>query len=126
MIDPIMKATPAQKKSRWVTSTAAARLSAKPTIEIAFGVSLDSIRRSRARARNSWVLRIWRPLRARRGALGGAGASVIGGGAYACASLGAVVNDQTSGRIRARRQAITAESAATSAPAAASIQEWLA
>ncbi len=48
MIEPTMKAIPAQKKSRWVTSTAAARLRIRPTTEIAFGVSRDSISRSRA------------------------------------------------------------------------------
>ena len=44
------------------------------------------------------------------------------GGAYACASLGAVLNDHASGRIRASRRAISAETAATRAPATASTQ----
>jgi hypothetical protein len=46
--EPTMNATPARKNSRWVTRTAAAMLSASPVIEIAFGVSRDSISRSRA------------------------------------------------------------------------------
>jgi hypothetical protein len=44
----VMKARPARAKSSSRTSTAAARLSTRPVIEIAFGVSRDSIRRSRA------------------------------------------------------------------------------
>jgi hypothetical protein len=48
MIEPMMKATPPRKKSRSRISPAAARLRIRPVIEIAFGVSRDSIRRSRA------------------------------------------------------------------------------
>ncbi len=48
MTEPTMNAMPAQKKSRWVTSAAAARLRIRPTVEMAFGVSRDSISRSRA------------------------------------------------------------------------------
>jgi hypothetical protein len=43
-----MNERPARKKSRWVTSTAAARLRTRPVTEMAFGVSRDSIRRPRA------------------------------------------------------------------------------
>jgi hypothetical protein len=46
--EPRMKAIPARKKSRWVTRKAAARLPTRPISEIAFGVSRDSISRSRA------------------------------------------------------------------------------
>jgi hypothetical protein len=46
--EPTMNATPARKKRRCVTRTAAAMLSARPVSEMAFGVSRDSISRSRA------------------------------------------------------------------------------
>jgi hypothetical protein len=48
MIEPTMNATPARKKRRSRISAAAARLRINPVIEIAFGVSRDSIRRLRA------------------------------------------------------------------------------
>jgi hypothetical protein len=48
MIEPTMKATPARKNRRSRISAAAARLRTSPVSEIAFGVSRDSIRRSRA------------------------------------------------------------------------------
>jgi hypothetical protein len=48
MIEPTMNATPPRKKCSASTSAAAARLRTRPVIEIAFGVSRDSIRRSRA------------------------------------------------------------------------------
>src|SRR5437588_12456689 len=59
MTDPTTNARPARKKRRWVTSTAAATLSAKPVIEIAFGVSRDSISRLRARLRTWAAVRTW-------------------------------------------------------------------
>ena len=46
--EPTMNAMPARKKSRWVISTAAARLRVRPVTEMAFGVRRDSIRRPRA------------------------------------------------------------------------------
>jgi hypothetical protein len=48
MTEPTMNAIPARKKSSSSTSAAAARLRTRPVSEIAFGVSRDSIRRSRA------------------------------------------------------------------------------
>ena len=48
MIEPMMKASPPSTKSPSTISTAAATLSTRPVIEIAFGVSRDSIRRLRA------------------------------------------------------------------------------
>src|ERR1700742_1053988 len=65
-----MKAMPARKKRRWVTRKAATRLPKSPISEIAFGVSRDSIRRSRAYVRSSWLL---------RGGAGGAGGGGPGG-----------------------------------------------
>ena len=47
MIEPTMNAIPARKNMRPTISPAAARLSAKPVSEIAFGVRRDSISRSR-------------------------------------------------------------------------------
>ena len=47
MIEPMMNAIPARKNSLATTRPAAARLSAKPVSEIAFGVSRDSIKRLR-------------------------------------------------------------------------------
>src|SRR5688572_26902054 len=57
MTEPTMKATPARKKSFSTMSTAAATLSTAPVIEIAFGVSRDSIRLSRVKSRSSCALR---------------------------------------------------------------------
>jgi len=48
MIEPMMKARPARMNSLPTMRPAAARLSANPVIEIAFGVRRESIRRSRA------------------------------------------------------------------------------
>ena len=48
MIEPTMNATPPRKNRSPSISTAAARLRTRPVIEIAFGVSRDSISRSRA------------------------------------------------------------------------------
>jgi hypothetical protein len=48
MIEPMMNATPPRKNSRPRISPAAARLRTSPVSEIAFGVSRDSISRSRA------------------------------------------------------------------------------
>src|SRR5258708_1904736 len=53
MIEPTMNATPARKNSRATTRPAAVTLRTKPVSEIAFGVSRDSIRRSRT---ISWVV----------------------------------------------------------------------
>ena len=63
MIEPTMKATPPRKNRRPTTSPAAARFSANPVSEIAFGVSRDSIRRCLAiscavgRPAPSWLRR---------------------------------------------------------------------
>ena len=67
MIEPTMKATPPRKKSRSQTSAAASRLSARPVIEIAFGVRRDSISRSRISSRRSAALNATLPLRRTRG-----------------------------------------------------------
>jgi hypothetical protein len=48
MTEPTMNASPARKKSSWVTRAAAARLRTRPVSEIALGVRRDSISRSRA------------------------------------------------------------------------------
>jgi len=48
MIEPTMNATPPRKMCSARISPAAARLRIRPVIEIVFGVSLDSISRSRA------------------------------------------------------------------------------
>ena len=53
MIEPTMKAIPARKNRLPTSRPAAARLSMKPVSEIAFGVSRDSISRSRT---TSWVI----------------------------------------------------------------------
>src|SRR5437868_5763781 len=57
MTEPTTNAIPARKKSRCVTSTAAAAFRAKPVIEIAFGVSRDSISLLRASERTSAAVR---------------------------------------------------------------------
>ena len=66
MIEQTMNATPARKNNLATTSPAAARLSAKPVSEMAFGVSRDSIRRLRI---SSCVVGPWR-VRRRRGRRG--------------------------------------------------------
>ena len=48
MIEPTMNAIPPRKQRSPSTSPAAARLRTRPVIEIAFGVSRDSISRLRA------------------------------------------------------------------------------
>jgi len=63
MIEPTMNATPARKNSLPTIRPAAARLSANPVSEIAFGVSRDSISRSRT---SSWVVGPSRRERERR------------------------------------------------------------
>ncbi len=84
-----MNASPARKNSSWVTSTAAIRLPTSPAMEIALGVSRDSISLLRAITRIS--AGVTRPC----------AGSAIGEGIYATASRRAVRHAQASGRARA-------------------------
>ena len=83
-----MKARPARKNSPWVMSTAAMRLPTSPAIEMAFGVSRDSISRLRAISRISAAVR--RPWTG----------SAIARGDYATAWRRAVCHAQAAGRAR--------------------------
>ena len=119
--DPMMKAKAASTKCSSRISAAATRFSTNPVSEMALGVSRDSISRSRAVARSSPR----QPLRA-RGARGRPGRSVhllV----HAVTLASRVRQAHASGRARAKAsEAATAETAATIAPRAASIQKWLA
>src|SRR5215207_963872 len=120
-----MNAAPARKNSFWVTRTAAARLRTSPTREIVFGVSRDSINRSRASAVNTSARRAWG---VRRRPLGGASIDIRGRAVegYAVASPGAsraLDGHAQLGRTRLSiRSAVSAARQAAAAPAAASNQ----
>ena len=124
-----MNVSPARKKKRCVISTAAATFRTRPVIEIAFGVSRDSISRLRISVRNSAVVGA-APLAVgddrRSLARRSARRRVIAGTTRRLLRAQRERHAQAAGRRRENTAAETSAAAnATRAPAAASSHQWL-